>query len=313
MKNYKIEGNIDFFSELYKSLDVEDDDFTNLCLITNQLLIDKYVELQCGHKFNYLPLYNDIKNHKQKFNGMEGSSGKLAQGEIRCPYCRKKHNGVLPYYAELNLGKVNGVNNIDPNYKPPSNSFSHHYKKCEFLTLNAHFDPSGNEAEETNDHNKGNCKFLKCFHIGTQINFFHGEILDGDNYGDEKHYCWNHKKQMVKKYKKDILDKAKAEVKQAKLKEKEEAKIKATEEKLKIKEEKMKEKEEQKKVQKKEKKEQKNEEKVKEEILENVVLGPINITTGCLSILKSGPNKGSHCGSKIVSENNLCKRHENNK
>jgi len=122
MKNYKIEGNIDFFAELYKSLDIEDDELdtnNNLCLITNQVLTDKFVEMQCGHKFNYLPLYNDLKNHKQKYNGMEGTSGKLKQDELRCPYCRKKHKGILPYYEELNLAKVSGVNNIDPNYKPP--------------------------------------------------------------------------------------------------------------------------------------------------------------------------------------------------
>ena len=55
-------------------------------------------------------------------------------------------------------------------------------------------------------------------------------------------------------------------------------------------------------------------EEIKEEILENVVLGLTSITTennGCVSILKSGPNKGSPCGNKIVSEN-LCKKHLKN-
>ena len=78
MTKYKIEGDIDFFSELYKSLDNEDTENTdNLCLITNLPLIDKYFQMDCGHKFNYIPLYFDIKNHKLKFNGMEGSSSRL--------------------------------------------------------------------------------------------------------------------------------------------------------------------------------------------------------------------------------------------
>ena len=62
MKKYNIEGGINFFEELYKSLDdvetinkTEEDD--NLCLITYKPLQDKFVKLNCGHKFNYVPLY----------------------------------------------------------------------------------------------------------------------------------------------------------------------------------------------------------------------------------------------------------------
>ena len=68
MNKYKIEGNIDFFEELYKSLDNEEnlDEDTNTCLITNQSLTDKFIQLQCGHKFNYVPLFLDIKNQNIK-------------------------------------------------------------------------------------------------------------------------------------------------------------------------------------------------------------------------------------------------------
>ena len=56
MKKYNIEGGIDFFAELYKSLDVKEneeksDEDKNRCLISNQPLIDKHVILKCGHKF----------------------------------------------------------------------------------------------------------------------------------------------------------------------------------------------------------------------------------------------------------------------
>jgi hypothetical protein len=136
MTKYKIEGGVDFFSELYKSLDDDDDDKDNednLCLISNLPLVDKYFKMDCGHKFNYIPLFLDTKNHKQKFNGMEGSSSRLSNIEIRCPYCRKKHKGVLPYYEELGLPKIEGVNNINPNYKVSNGS---NYKHCQFLILN---------------------------------------------------------------------------------------------------------------------------------------------------------------------------------
>ena len=68
MNKYIVEGGVDFFAELYKSLDVEEvyDNDNNKCLITNQQLLDKHVTLSCGHKFNYIPLYNDILNHKKK-------------------------------------------------------------------------------------------------------------------------------------------------------------------------------------------------------------------------------------------------------
>ena len=114
---YKIEDDLDFFSELYKLLDIDEDkdkiDESKICLITQQPLIDKHVELNCGHKFNYLPLYYDLVNFKKKFNLMEGINMRLNNVEIRCPYCRKKQTGLLPYYEELGLEKINGVNFYD--------------------------------------------------------------------------------------------------------------------------------------------------------------------------------------------------------
>ena len=316
MSKYTIEGNIDFFAELYKSLDIEEnnqktEEDNNLCLISNETLTDKYVTMECGHKFNYLPLYLDVKNHKQKFNGMEGSSTRLYQDEIRCPYCRKKQSGVLPYYEELGLEKLHGINYIDPNYSSVKTS-SHYYKTCQYTAPNPNFDPSGNDPVETNHSNIGNCKFLKCFVLGSQINFYHG-ITEGLNYGDEKYYCWHHKKVVVRKYKKDLMNKVKAEIKEAKVKAKNDAKLAKLKEKEEAKEAKRKEKE-------KGKGEVKESKKKPKLLEENIVLGPSTIdvdvdviekinTTGCIEILKSGPNKGTHCGCKIVSNDDRCKRH----
>jgi hypothetical protein len=248
MTKYKIEGGIDFFSELYKSLDEEDIESNNdnICLITNLPLLDNCFKMDCGHSFNYLPLYLDIKNHKQKFNGMEGNSSRLNKNEIRCPYCRKKHKGVLPYYEELNLPKIDGVNYIDPNYKVSSNSSSF-YKQCQFLTPNPNFNQDGPNVVETTSGNGGNCKFHICFHMGSKINFHYG-VETGENYGDENYYCWVHKKQMIKKYKTEIAIKAKEEAKKSKLLAKEEIKKQKEEEKQKAKEEKQKAKEESKKL-----------------------------------------------------------------
>jgi hypothetical protein len=74
-------------------LNEEDNYSDNRCLITNSILIEPYIKLECGHTFNYLPIYKDLINHKNKFNNMELSSGVLKIGQIRCPNCRNPRIG----------------------------------------------------------------------------------------------------------------------------------------------------------------------------------------------------------------------------
>jgi hypothetical protein len=284
MKKYNIEGNIDFFSELYKSLDdcdnthkVESDN--NLCLITNQLLIDKFVELNCGHKFNYIPLYNDIYNHKKKFNNMEGSGSSLKMNEIRCPYCRKKQLGVLPYYEELISEKTNGVNFYDVNF-------------CDDVQKHkTHIHSDGK-------YSYGNCEFI--INVSTTSVIFpvvctctYVKKSDCDN----KSYCFTHNKIMIKKFEKDKKDKEKEDKK--KLKEETKQKEKAEKEDKKT--------------------EQKLLKKTKNLILsitnveeENIVVSSSiqTINEGCTQIIKTGINKGKECGITILNDC-LCKRHYN--
>jgi hypothetical protein len=151
--------------------------------------------------------------------------------------------------------------------------------------------------------------------MGTQINYGN----TGGNYGDDKFYCWTHKKLVVNAYKKAQLDKIKEEKKQLKLKEKEELKKAKNEAKQKEKEEKQKAKVELK--------------KKKLNVDENIIIGVSSVATEsvatesvatesvavsvteesnqillCQEILKSGKNIGTICGNKIF-ENNVCKRH----
>jgi hypothetical protein len=270
---YIIEGGINFYDELYKSLDDDDDikniDYNNVCLITNQPLISKFITLDCGHKFNYIPLFLDIKNHKLKFNLMEGMSSKLKNNEIRCPYCRSKHNNVLPYYEEFAFPKINGVNHYDP-----LNIHYYRNNKCNHIIQNDSFDES----------NPVSLKFMPCGIYNAQKIVIYDELNPEQpiTYGDDKYYCYKHKKEQIKKYKQEIKDNIKNELKKAK------------EDMPKL----------------------KNIKKQPIDI-ENVVLGPIiikNINSnnelliGCDQILKSGKNKGKLCGCKVLSEN-MCKRH----
>jgi hypothetical protein len=285
MKKYKTEGDIDFFNELYKSLDENEetfktDDDDNKCLITNQPLIDKFVKLECGHKFNYLPLFNDIKNHKSKFNSMEGQTTLLKLNEIRCPYCRKKQSSVLPYYEDFIIEKINGVN----------------YYDASSSQLGCEFSQNGCQYTYKLKYNNGSYKEFGCF----QKHVY--------NFEDGNKYCFHHhnimKKLLIKKQNQKIKD----DIKKAKL----EALNKAKEEKQKAKEDKNHLKEELKKakealkISKKEKNEPTKLFNINNlENEENIIIEPLQQEI-CCELLKNG-NKCT----KNVHLECLCKRHYN--
>jgi hypothetical protein len=299
MSKYNIEGGLDFYAELYKSLDIEEEseEDKNICLITNEPLTANHFTMDCGHKFNYIPIYKDIINHKQKFNGMEGGNGVLGTHQIRCPYCRKKQDKLLPYYPELGLAKVNGVNFFHPKQAIYAGN---NIKKCMFKYPNENYDPSKPESE-------ANSKYLtnmNCCHHGSQILLYnYSNPSQPITYGDTNYYCYSHKKTMIKQYKAEQKQKEKDEAKAAKQKAKDDAKAAKELEKQKLKEEKLKIKEAAKLA------------KInKNKSNENVVIGPSIVSTeivpneGCIAILKSGQNKGKHCGCKIVAQD-FCGRH----
>lgn len=115
MSNYIIEGNFDFYKELYESLDDSDNNIdessAQVCLISNTPLTKHFVELECKHTFNYVPLFKDLVNHKTKFSSLD--THRLKVNEVRCPYCRHKQGSLLPYIEEFGLPKEHGVNWIN--------------------------------------------------------------------------------------------------------------------------------------------------------------------------------------------------------
>lgn len=124
-KKYCIEGNIDFYSEINSNEDNNDNlNYDNICLITNEPLIDKFVTMECGHKFNYIPLYNDLIKQKYFTNIFEDNILKI--NEIRCPYCRTISTQLIPFYEDFCIlkdvfvRKIIGVNNynLKGNIKP---------------------------------------------------------------------------------------------------------------------------------------------------------------------------------------------------
>jgi len=117
---YNIEGGIDFYAELNKSMSCNDisgngmrdlsgndlttnDDDTNKCLITRLPLVDGFVRMECGHSFNYLPLYNELVQQQKP-----SICGYAKIGRILCPFCRNSQQTFLPYNPAFKL--VVGVN-----------------------------------------------------------------------------------------------------------------------------------------------------------------------------------------------------------
>ena len=122
--SYAIEGNVNFFSELAKSLNVnakeeeeKEEDNSSTCLITNAQLTPHYVTLKCNHSFNYLPLYNEINAQKTVKNTLEVV--KLGANQLKCPYCRCVQTGILPFCEELSEQApfLYGVNTVNVIYR----------------------------------------------------------------------------------------------------------------------------------------------------------------------------------------------------
>jgi len=284
---YNIENNIDFYQELYSSMsedtNMDNDVNVDLCLITNLPLKDRFVELKCGHKFNYGPLYKDILTHKKKFNNMELIKTKLKYNEIRCPYCRNVQDELLPYYDDLSYPKEHGVNFFDVN---KNNTY------CECINSNNQC-----QYETTYVDSETNTQVQKCFQYG----YVH--YLLKNKYNNTNKYCYTHK--LV------VLKETKEKIKNEKQKEKLEIKQKKLEEKNKLKEE-LKEKKLQEKLKNNPKFAKNNDIHIDDEnivIVSNISHDNINNET-CIQILKTGKNMGSQCGSKSYN-NCLCKRHYN--
>jgi len=129
-KNYIIDGDADgviqddFFSQLKHMLTQCEDDKgvdadtviklheDNYCLLTKEPLHSIHIELVCGHKFNYVPLYREVI--VQKTIGMSPNgyytSHSLKRNEIKCPYCRNVQDKLLPYIEYDGVKKTYGVN-----------------------------------------------------------------------------------------------------------------------------------------------------------------------------------------------------------
>jgi hypothetical protein len=176
---YLVDGNINFYDELYKSLDVEtEEEDENTCLITNTVLKENYVTLDCSHKFNYDAIFNDIYNHKKIYNIMEKHC--LKSSEIRCPYCRNIQQKLLPFVEGFK--KVHGVNFFDENVELSNNNIYNTGNCCyNYNTQNKIIDLSEqniNDIIQKKCYNTYGKTFNDKFYCILHYNYMHKNLID---------------------------------------------------------------------------------------------------------------------------------------
>ena len=80
-----------FNQELMKSISNNDNKTSNdnICLISGDILDkNECVTLPCNHNFNYKDIYYEVIYQKKNLN--------LDSLQIMCPYCKTRHNTLLP-------------------------------------------------------------------------------------------------------------------------------------------------------------------------------------------------------------------------
>ncbi len=97
----------DFNKKLLEALCNDEEESSDLCLITGEVIRDDHIKLVCGHKFNYHPIFNELSNQKV-YSKLE--THRLKKFQIKCPYCRTIQNGVIPFNKGFPMLKEEGVN-----------------------------------------------------------------------------------------------------------------------------------------------------------------------------------------------------------
>jgi hypothetical protein len=280
MKNYLIEDNIDFYKLLTETFEKDNnmnetlEQNQKVCLITQEPLRENYVKLKCGHTFNYKPLYNEIYNYNYSCTILNNYKSSI-RPTIKCPYCRCIQNNMIPYYPEVGVSCVYGINTDDKSFKLIKD-----YRTNSFV------------YENTLNYFKGNC----CYVDNTSNEDTTNETCNNTfvvlHNETQKTYCCQHVSVVKKMYTSEQKQKQKMAVKQKKMEEKQKQKMELK----------------QKKIEEKQKQKQNIDENTIISINQNIPL-ELNINL-CCAILKTGLNKGTQCTHKIVNnELKVCKRH----
>jgi hypothetical protein len=302
MVKYIIEDGIDFYEELYKSLDepeANEEELDNQCQITGTPLIDRFVTMECNHKFNYSALYTEIYKQKfvfqtYKFSTLTDSDqAKFKEAKkdyfIKCPYCRTIQFTLLPYYDDMSFDKRYGINSLE---KTGSDDMF----AIKFNEYNSYYTAYGYTFKQ------GSC--CKVLGIVDSKDIMCTAKMSAPIAEMNKSFCSAHIRAAVKQYKLDKKQKEKEDANNEKMaikKQKEDEKASLKQQFLKIKEA---------------LKMVKNVKKVKNVVttqtIEIQTFDPTVVNENlCITILKSGPRKGQTCGNKALKNGKgFCSRHK---
>jgi hypothetical protein len=187
VNNVAIEGGLSFYALLDndedETEDEETEDVKEHCLITFQPLTRDYVRLPCGHAFNYVPLFYDLREYKSNYTDKEEDNAPHID-ELRCPHCRTIHSNVLPYYPHLMFPKIHGVNWVFP--------------MCEYITHTY-------------------LEKVRCYHVGKPVSFYcHNKYQNPDfrDFIGQKCACLYH----IRSFWSDFMNIQRSEAKELKKK-----------------------------------------------------------------------------------------------
>jgi hypothetical protein len=170
--NYCIPSGFNFYEELEKEINknnesnnesnnqnntIKNNAIDDTCLIDGSKLIkESFIELNCGHKFNYINLLNDVKEDKysrsKNYSYYSNAYNKLNDNQLRCPYCRQIQESILPYFPEIIPDKIRYVNypvyltmgnyECDYIFKTGKNKASKCGRKCYRKQCHQHYKPT---------------------------------------------------------------------------------------------------------------------------------------------------------------------------
>lgn len=106
--NFVFEDDFDFKKELQNNLEST----SSTCLITGNPIVDE-CKLKCNHSYNYDSLLTEVYN--QKINPKFKNDVHLKDNEVKCPYCRKIQQGLLPERQKIfRVTTINKDYELDP-------------------------------------------------------------------------------------------------------------------------------------------------------------------------------------------------------
>ena len=148
--NFVFEDDFDFKKELQNNAEST----SSTCLITGNPIIDE-CKLKCNHSYNYDSLFTEVYN--QKINPKFKNDVHLKDNEIKCPYCRKIHQGLLPERQKIfRVTTINKDYELDPNIVPTVECLANfEQKKCAMPTC----------SKKQVTFIKRLNEFVCCFHI----------------------------------------------------------------------------------------------------------------------------------------------------